>query len=99
MGLYILGEPENGGSVPVLSEEIAATLYRPRSDEWGGGDREAACRRILSGLDQIMSLAIAEPFNAPVDINMYPSYAYIVEYPIDLSLIKVCHCHTLHFYI
>ena len=37
---------------------------------------------------QVMSLAIAEPFVAPVDLNMYPTYAYIVEYPIDLSTIK-----------
>jgi bromodomain and WD repeat domain-containing protein 1/3 len=36
-----------------------------------------------------MSLAIAEPFIAPVDLNRYPSYALIVEYPIDLSTIKV----------
>lgn len=35
-----------------------------------------------------MSLAIAEPFAAPVDLNLYPSYAYVVEYPIDLSTIK-----------
>jgi len=35
-----------------------------------------------------MSLAIAEPFVAPVDLNFYPTYAYIVEYPIDLSTIK-----------
>ena len=25
---------------------------------------------------------------APVDLNLYPSYAYVVEYPIDLSTIK-----------
>lgn len=35
-----------------------------------------------------MSLAIAEPFVAPVDLNLYPSYAYVVEYPMDLSTIK-----------
>lgn len=36
-----------------------------------------------------MGLSVAEPFIAPVDINQYPSYAFIVEYPIDLSTIKV----------
>ncbi len=36
-----------------------------------------------------MSMAIAEHFLAPVDISIYPSYAYVVEYPIDLSTIKV----------
>jgi len=35
-----------------------------------------------------MGLAIAEPFVAPVDLNVYPTYAYIVEYPVDLSTIK-----------
>jgi bromodomain and WD repeat domain-containing protein 1/3 len=39
-----------------------------------------------------MSLAIAEPFIAPVDLNQYPSYAFVVEYPIDLSTIKVRAC-------
>ncbi|KAK9511582.1 hypothetical protein O3M35_000212 [Rhynocoris fuscipes] len=81
-------EPEHGGSVPVLPEEIAAILYHPRGDEWPGGDREFACHRILSGLEEIMGLSVAEPFIAPVDINIYPSYAYIVEFPIDLSTIK-----------
>jgi bromodomain and WD repeat domain-containing protein 1/3 len=78
-----------GGAVPVLPEELQATLYRPISQEWPQGGRDATCTRILRGLDQIMSLAIAEPFIAPVDLNHYPSYALVVEYPIDLSTIKV----------
>ncbi|XP_049806710.1 PH-interacting protein [Schistocerca nitens] len=77
-----------GGAVPVLPQEIQATLYQPQPEEWPMGDRDAACRRILAGLDQVMSLSIAEPFIAPVDLNQYPSYAYVVEYPIDLSTIK-----------
>lgn len=40
---------------------------------------------------KVMELAIAEPFVAPVDLNVYPTYAYTVEYPIDLSTIKVLH--------
>lgn len=52
------------------------------------GDREEACRRILHGLEQVMTLSIAEPFLAPVDLNIYPAYAYVIEYPIDLSTIK-----------
>jgi len=78
-----------GGAVPVLPDELQATLYRPISQEWPHGGRDATCTRILRGLDQIMGLAIAEPFIAPVDLNRYPSYALIVEYPIDLSTIKV----------
>ena len=79
---------EIGGAVPVLPEEIQAILYQPQAEEWPMGDREATCRRIIRGLDQVMSLAIAEPFVAPVDLNIYPSYAFVVEYPIDLSTIK-----------
>lgn len=64
-------------------------LYHPDADEWPGGDRDTACDRILRGLEDLMSMSIAEHFLAPVDISMYPTYAYHVEYPIDLSTIKV----------
>lgn len=77
-----------GGSVPVLSEEIQATLYRPKKEEWPRGDREGSCRRIVAGFEQVLGLAIAEPFLTPVDLNAYPTYAFVVEYPIDLSTIK-----------
>lgn len=81
--------PSNvGGSVQVLPEEIQATLYRPKKEEWSRGDREGSCRRIVSGLEDVMGLAIAEAFLTPVDLNSYPTYAYIVEYPIDLSTIR-----------
>lgn len=78
-----------GVGVPVLPAEIASTLYRPRAEDWPpGGDRDSECDRIAAGISQVMSLAIAEPFAAPVDLNLYPSYAYVVEYPMDLSTIK-----------
>jgi len=35
-----------------------------------------------------MGLAISEAFLTPVDLNLYPDYSYIIEYPIDLSTIK-----------
>lgn len=35
-----------------------------------------------------MGLAIADAFLVPVDLNIYPEYAYVVEYPIDLTTIK-----------
>ena len=87
--MFLTGLPsELGGAVPVLPEEIQATLYQPQPEEWPMGDREATCRRISRGFDQVMSIAIAEPFTAPVDLNHYPAYAFVVEYPIDLSTIK-----------
>ncbi|XP_077290896.1 bromodomain and WD repeat-containing protein isoform X2 [Arctopsyche grandis] len=79
---------EVGGWVAVLPEELENLLYRPRFEDWPGGDRDEACSMIARGIDQVMELAIAEPFVAPVDLNVYPTYAYIVEYPIDLSTIK-----------
>ena len=35
-----------------------------------------------------MALAIAEPFNYPVDLTQYPDYMLEIEYPMDFSLIK-----------
>ena len=76
-----------GTGVPITPEETANILYRPTSEDWRG-DRDAECNRIANALSQIMSLAIAEPFAAPVDLNMYPTYALSVAYPLDLSTIK-----------
>ncbi|XP_052896754.1 bromodomain and WD repeat-containing protein 3 [Anopheles moucheti] len=82
-------QPEEvGGAVPVLAEELQATLYQPKPEEWPRGDRDASCRRIIAGLEQVMGLAIADLFLAPVDLNIYPEYAFVVEYPIDLNTIK-----------
>lgn len=84
-----LGLPSNlGEAVPVLPEEITSILYQPNADEWPQGDRETTCASIIANLDKVMELAIAEPFLTPVDLSQYPSYAYVIEYPIDLSTIK-----------
>lgn len=79
---------EIGGQVFVTPEELRATLYQPKSEEWPRGDRDATCRRIVAGLEEVMGLAIADPFLVPVDLNSYPMYAFVVEYPIDLTTIK-----------
>ena len=84
-----VGEPQNGQSLPILSREMKNILYRPEPDEWPGGDQDQACERILRGLEDLMSMSIAEQFLAPVDISLYPTYAYTIEYPIDLSTIRV----------
>nr|XP_022911448.1 bromodomain and WD repeat-containing protein 3 isoform X1 [Onthophagus taurus] len=84
-----LGMPENPDeAVPVLPQELQSLQYQPQSEEWPNGDREESKQAIISGLDEVMGLAIAEPFLVPVDLSVYPSYAFIVEYPIDLSTIK-----------
>lgn len=85
----ISGLPSNvGEAVPVLREEIIGMLYQPMAEEWPQGDRQGTCASIITNLDKVMELAIAEPFLTPVDLSQYPSYAYIIEYPIDLSTIK-----------
>ncbi|XP_031631846.1 bromodomain and WD repeat-containing protein 3-like, partial [Contarinia nasturtii] len=73
---------EVGGGVPVLAEELKMILYQP------SGDRDGICCRILAALEDVMRLEIAKPFLTPVDLNIYPTYAFIVEYPIDLTTIK-----------
>lgn len=79
---------EVGGAVPVLPTELNAILYQPNLDEWPNGGRDENCERIIAGLEQVMGLAIADPFLAPVDLSLYPAYAFVVEYPIDLNTIK-----------
>jgi len=62
--------------------------YEPKSWEWPTVGRDAECDRIVAGLEQIMTLSIAENFNVPVDLNEFPVYAMMIAYPMDLSLIK-----------
>ena len=72
----------------VSKEELKSCLYTPSSEEWNQMGRESECTRISEALEAIMSLAIAEPFNYPVDLTNYPEYMLDVEYPMDLNLIK-----------
>jgi hypothetical protein len=67
-------------------EELKSCLYKPSSEEWNCMGRESECTRISEALETIMSLAIAEPFNYPVDLTSYPEYMLDVEYPMDLCL-------------
>ena len=76
-----------GAGVPVLRNEVASRLYQPRPEDWGG-DRDSECDRISSELKKLMNWNIAVPFSSPVDLKLQPSYASIVEYPMDLSTIK-----------
>lgn len=82
-----LPEDENK-ALPVLEQELASILYKTVPEDWPGTERETASKFILAGMTKVMELAIAEPFLVPVDLSIYPSYAMIIEYPIDLSTIK-----------
>lgn len=80
--------PENGEGLAVTSEEIKDLLYSPTMNEWPGVGRDYECERILNGLQKIMELSIAEPFNFPVDLDSFPNYAIYIDYPIDLNTIR-----------
>ena len=67
--------PTVGAGVPVLPEEIVRTLYRPGPEDWGGLDRDSECDRISAELSK-------------VDHNIFPFYTSVVEYPMNLSIIK-----------
>lgn len=88
--LYLIaGVPvSRDGSLPATAQEMSAMSYQCKPSDWPSQGCDAECERIIRGLEQIMSLSIAEPFLVPVDLNAFPIYAMIIEYPIDLSTIK-----------
>ncbi|KAJ7427552.1 bromodomain and WD repeat-containing protein 1-like protein [Willisornis vidua] len=52
-------QPEElGASVSVTSEEVEKLLYKPQEGEWGMKSRDEACERIISGIDQLMTLVL-----------------------------------------
>jgi len=77
-----------GASVPVRPAELRTLCYDPKPWEWPSVGRDVECGRIVAGLEQIMTLSVAESFNVPVDLNDFPLYAVMIAYPVDLSLIK-----------
>lgn len=87
--LSLSGLPdEEGGPVDIIPAERQAMMYVPERHEWSEFGRDHDCDRIARGLVRIMELSIAENFVTPVDLNLYPSYAIVVEYPMDLGTIK-----------
>ena len=84
-----LDEPtDSSASHPVHPDELKEVLYAPQESEWPDHGMGTECERIIRGIEQIMELGVAENFIAPVDLNAYPDYAMMIEYPIDLSTIK-----------
>uniref|UniRef100_A0A8C6XZ87 PH-interacting protein n=1 Tax=Naja naja TaxID=35670 RepID=A0A8C6XZ87_NAJNA len=79
---------ELGTSVPLTNNESRSLIYKPLDGEWGSRTRDDECERIISGINQLMTLDIASAFVAPVDFQAYPMYCTVVAYPTDLSTIK-----------
>ncbi|XP_052086696.1 bromodomain and WD repeat-containing protein 3-like isoform X1 [Mytilus californianus] len=83
------GMPEDpGGGVPVTQDEIISLMYTPSAGEWPSCFRDQECDRIIRGMEMIMEHSVAEPFLTPVDLNVFPIYGIIIEYPMDLTTIK-----------
>ncbi|OQR74142.1 bromodomain and WD repeat-containing protein 3-like [Tropilaelaps mercedesae] len=77
-----------GTGVDIITEEREAMQYVPSQDDFNTESRDAFRARMMGGMDRVMGLAIAEPFLVPVDLNVYPDYAMIIAYPIDLTTIR-----------
>ncbi|XP_071819247.1 uncharacterized protein [Apostichopus japonicus] len=82
-----LSKPIGAGN-SLKPAELKELQYKPQGWEWGECDQGEECDRILKCLNQVMSLRIAQMFNAPVDLSTYPDYAMIVPYPTDLTTIR-----------
>ncbi|XP_078068576.1 PH-interacting protein isoform X3 [Mustelus asterias] len=79
---------EPGSSVPLTAAEHKIQLYKSQEGEWGCRKRDAECERIHGGISQLITLDIAAPFVAPVDLQAYPLYCTVVAYPTDLNTIQ-----------
>lgn len=79
---------QRGGSITVRTNELRLFMYQPLPTEWPPCGRDMECDRLSRGFEQIMELGVAESFLTPVDLNSFPIYAMVIEYPVDLSLIK-----------
>jgi len=78
-----------GASVHLLPIEISSMLYTAQAYDWPPlGDRDFECDRISGGISKVMSLNEAKHFSAPVNLELFPTYAFVVKYPMDLSTIK-----------
>uniref|UniRef100_A0A8D0L7U5 Bromo domain-containing protein n=1 Tax=Sphenodon punctatus TaxID=8508 RepID=A0A8D0L7U5_SPHPU len=83
-------QPEElGASIPVTTEEMENLLYKPQKGEWQERSRDEECERIISGIDQLLSLDISAAFAGPVDLGTYPKYCTVIAYPTDLYTIRM----------
>uniref|UniRef100_A0A3P8USI4 Bromodomain and WD repeat domain containing 1 n=1 Tax=Cynoglossus semilaevis TaxID=244447 RepID=A0A3P8USI4_CYNSE len=90
-------QPETeGGGIPVTAEEMSELMYKPVSGEWGERSRDEECERIMSGIDQLITVEIAAPFSGPVDLVQYPTYCTVIAYPTDLGTIKLRLLHRFY---
>ncbi|XP_069003747.1 bromodomain and WD repeat-containing protein 3 [Embiotoca jacksoni] len=83
-------QPETeGGGIPVTADEMRELMYKPLPGEWGERSRDEECERIITGIDQLITVEIAAPFSGPVDLIQYPTYCTVIAYPTDLGTIRL----------
>ncbi|KAF7644935.1 hypothetical protein LDENG_00213400 [Lucifuga dentata] len=83
-------QPETeGGSIAVTPEEMSELMYKPLPGEWGERSRDEECERIITGIEQLVTVEITAPFSGPVDLVQYPTYCTVIAYPTDLGTIKL----------
>ena len=85
---FVEKEKQYTEGIPIQPGELINFKYSPKEGDWPECGLDEECDRIAHGLEEIMQLSVAESFLAPVDLNAYPDYAIVIDYPIDLSTIK-----------
>lgn len=56
MSLSAVFPEELGTSVPLTNIESRSLIYKPLEGEWGSRTRDDECERIISGINQLMTL-------------------------------------------
>uniref|UniRef100_A0A8C2DU96 Bromodomain and WD repeat domain containing 3 n=1 Tax=Cyprinus carpio TaxID=7962 RepID=A0A8C2DU96_CYPCA len=89
-------EEDEGGSVPVTEDELQSLLYTPQEGEWGLHTRDDECERVITAMDQLLTLDVAKAFSCPVDLREYPLYCTVVAYLTDLNTIRTRLVHRFY---
>uniref|UniRef100_A0A8C1Q6Q2 Bromodomain and WD repeat domain containing 1 n=1 Tax=Cyprinus carpio TaxID=7962 RepID=A0A8C1Q6Q2_CYPCA len=90
-------EPESeSAGVPVTDEEMMDILYKPQEGEWWDKGRDQESARIITGIEQLVTVDITAPFSGPVDLTQYPTYCAVIAYPTDLNTIKLRLKHNFY---
>ncbi|XP_051543568.1 bromodomain and WD repeat-containing protein 3-like isoform X1 [Myxocyprinus asiaticus] len=87
---------EVGDSVPVTEDELQSLLYTPQQGEWGEHTQDDESERVITAIDQLLTLDVAKAFSCPVDLRAYPLYCTVVAYPTDLGTIRTRLVHRFY---
>lgn len=52
-------QPETeGGGIPATADEMSELMYKPLPGEWGERSRDEECERVISGIDQLITVGM-----------------------------------------